>query len=68
VAIQSAGWMTEPDANTAQMQARNGRPAADVLESKEVRLYLASFTATAEMAAVSRLWGVTTSARTTRKA
>jgi uncharacterized protein DUF6851/vanadium-dependent haloperoxidase-like protein len=57
VAIQSAGWMTEPDASTAQMQARNGRPAVDVPVSKEVRLFLPTFTATAEMAAVSRLWG-----------
>ena len=57
VAIQSAGWMTEPDASTAQMQARNGTLARDLPESKEVRLYLPSFTATAEMAAVSRLWG-----------
>jgi uncharacterized protein DUF6851/vanadium-dependent haloperoxidase-like protein len=57
VAIQSAGWMTEPDASIAQMQARNGKPAVDVPASKEVRLFLPSFTATAEMAAVSRLWG-----------
>jgi uncharacterized protein DUF6851/vanadium-dependent haloperoxidase-like protein len=57
VAIQSAGWMTEPDASTAEMQARNGRPAANVPGSKEERLFLPTFTATAEMAAISRLWG-----------
>ena len=57
VAVQSAGYMTEPDATSAAMQARDGRPAKDVPESKETRLYLPSFTATAEMAAVSRLWG-----------
>ena len=57
VAIQEAGYMTEPDFTTAQMQARNGRPATDVPVSKEVRLFLPSFTATAEMAAISRLWG-----------
>ena len=57
VAIQSAGYMTEPDATTSQMQSREGRAAKDVPASKEVRLYLPSFTATAEMAAVSRLWG-----------
>jgi hypothetical protein len=57
VAIQSAGWMTEPEASTAQMQARNGTLAVDITESKEVRLFLSSFTATAEMAAISRLWG-----------
>ncbi len=57
VAIQQAGYMTEPDVTTAQMQARDGHPATDVPESNEVRLFLPSFTATAEMAAVSRLWG-----------
>ena len=57
IAIQSAGWMTEPDATTAAMQARYGTPAADIPASKEVRLLLPSFTATAEMAAVSRMWG-----------
>jgi hypothetical protein len=49
--------MTEPEASTAQMQARNGTLAVDITESKEVRLFLSSFTATAEMAAISRLWG-----------
>jgi len=57
VAVQSAGYMTEPDASTAQMQARDGRAATDVPLSKEVRLYLPTFTATAEMAAISRMWG-----------
>jgi hypothetical protein len=57
VAIQQAGYVTEPDTTTAQMQARNGRPALDVPASKEVRLSLPTFTATAEMAAISRMWG-----------
>jgi hypothetical protein len=57
VAIQQAGYMTEPDVPTAQMQARNGLPAIDVPTSKEVRLSLPTFTATAEMAAISRMWG-----------
>jgi hypothetical protein len=57
VAIQEAGAMTEPAATSAQMQARDGVPAKDVPASKEVRLFLPSFTATAEMAAMSRLWG-----------
>ncbi|MET0152801.1 MAG: vanadium-dependent haloperoxidase [Candidatus Binatia bacterium] len=57
VAIQQAGYMTEPDATTAQMQARDGQRATDVTDSKEMRLFLPTFTATAEMAAVSRLWG-----------
>jgi len=57
VAIQQVGYMTEPDFTTAQMQALDGRAAADVTESKEVRLALPTFTATAEMAAISRMWG-----------
>ena len=57
VAIQQAGAMTEPLATSAQMQGRNGAPAEDVPASKEVRLFLPSFTATAEMGAESRLWG-----------
>ncbi len=57
VAVQSAGWMTEPDATIGQMSARDGRPLAGAPASKEVRIFLPTFTATAEMAAVSRLWG-----------
>jgi hypothetical protein len=57
VAIQSVGYMTEPDATTAQMQARDGHLAKDVPASKEVKLFLPTFTATAELAAMSRLWG-----------
>ena len=56
-AIQSAGWMTEPDASTAQMQARDGKPASDVPESKEIRIELPTFTRVAEVAALSRMWG-----------
>jgi len=57
VAIQTAGCMTEPDATPAQMCSRNGKPAADAPASKEIRISLPTFTATAELAAVSRLWG-----------
>lgn len=57
IAFQSAGYMTEPDASTAQMQAVEGRPAKEVPKSKEIRLSMPTFTATAEMAAISRLWG-----------
>ena len=49
--------MTEAGFSSAQMQARDGKPATDVAASKEVHLFLPSFTATAEMAAISRLWG-----------
>jgi hypothetical protein len=57
VAIQEAGYMTEAGFSPAQMQARDGKPATDVPASKVVRLFLPSFTATAEMAAFSRLLG-----------
>ena len=57
VAIQQVGYLTEPEYSTARMQARDGKPAAGVPTSKEIHLALPSFTATAEMAALSRLWG-----------
>jgi hypothetical protein len=57
VAIQQVGYLTEAEYPTARMQARNGKPATDVPVSKEIRLALPSFTASAEMAALSRLWG-----------
>lgn len=57
VAFQEAGYMTEPGFSAAQMQARDGKLADMPDSSKVVRLPLPSFTATAEMAAVSRLWG-----------
>jgi hypothetical protein len=57
VAIEIVGDLTEPQYSTSLMQSRDGKPAKDVPESKEVRLALPSFTATAEMAAISRLWG-----------
>jgi len=56
VVIQEAGAVTEKGFSAAQMQARHGKPATE-LTSLEVRLYLPSFTKTAEMAAESRLWG-----------
>lgn len=57
VAVRQAGELTESEFSTAQMQARDGRPARDVPASKEVRLDLPTFSATAKMAATSRLWG-----------
>ena len=57
VAFQEAGYLTEGAFITAQLQARNGKPATDVSGSKVIRLDLPSFTRTAEMAALSRLWG-----------
>jgi hypothetical protein len=58
IAFQQAGYVTEEaDFSVAQIQARYGTLASDLPESKEVRLELPTFTATAEMAAMSRLWG-----------
>jgi hypothetical protein len=57
VAYQEAGYLTgEADVPASQMQSRDGKPA-DNPGSKEVRLSLPTFTATAEMAAMSRLLG-----------
>ncbi len=57
VAIRRVGELTEDEFPTEWMQARDGKPAQDVPASKEIRLDLPTFTATARMAAVSRLWG-----------
>ncbi len=58
VTFQQAGEITaETGFTTSQMQAREGKPATAVPDSKEVRLSMPTFTATAEMAAMSRLWG-----------
>jgi hypothetical protein len=55
VALRRAGELTEDSFTAAQMQACDGTPAAAA--SRDVRLPLPTFSATAEMAAVSRLWG-----------
>ncbi|HXV37590.1 MAG TPA: phosphatase PAP2 family protein, partial [Myxococcota bacterium] len=57
VAIRRVGELTEDAFSTAQMQAVEGKPATSVPASKEIRLPLPTFSATAEMAAISRLWG-----------
>jgi hypothetical protein len=57
VAIRKVGELTENEFTTAEMQARDGKAASDVPASKEIRLELPTFSATAEMAAISRLWG-----------
>jgi hypothetical protein len=57
VAIRQAGELTEEEFTTAEMQSRNRKPAKDVPTSREIRLPLPTFSATAEMAAISRLWG-----------
>lgn len=57
VAIWEAGQYTESEYSTAEMQSVDGKSSTTVSASKEVRLLLPTFMATAEMAAVSRLWG-----------
>ncbi len=58
VAYHQVGTLTgEAGFSTAQMQARYGKPATGVPESRVVRLAMPSFTSTAEMAAMSRLLG-----------
>ena len=39
------------------MQSRDGKPPKDLRRTKEVLVQLPTFSGTAEMAAVSRLWG-----------
>ena len=58
IAFREAGALTgEASVSIAQMQARSGKPAADVPESKIIRIDLPTFTRTGEIAAQSRLWG-----------
>lgn len=57
VAVRSVGELTEDQFTTAEMQAVDGKPSSNVQKSKEIELELPTFSATAEMAAVSRLWG-----------
>lgn len=57
VAIRRAGELTELGCSVPEMQARGGAPAADLKDDREVRLRLATFSAAAEMAALSRMLG-----------
>jgi len=57
VAIRKAGELTELGCSVPEMQARQGRPAIDLRDDREVRLKLPTFSATAEMAALSRMLG-----------
>jgi hypothetical protein len=56
VALRRAGELTEIDFTAAQMQARDGEPAS-LPDRREVRLELPTFSATAEVAALSRAMG-----------
>jgi hypothetical protein len=56
IAIRRAGELTERGCSVPEMQAFEGRPAR-LEDNREVRLQLATFSATAEMAALSRALG-----------
>ena len=53
----TAGMYTEPKAAVSAMQAMNGTPARGLPEDKQVTLALPTFTATADMAGLSRVMG-----------
>jgi PAP2 superfamily len=58
MSVQRAGYITgEAEFTASQMQSRDGKPSTDVPATREVQLWMPTFTATAEMAAMSRLWG-----------
>jgi hypothetical protein len=52
-----AGELTEANCGVPQMQAREGKPALGLPDTPEVRLLLPTFSATAEMAGISRIMG-----------
>jgi hypothetical protein len=52
-----AGALTEPGVTPAQMQAQDGKPDAKAPATHDVVLSMPTFSATAEMAALSRMWG-----------
>jgi hypothetical protein len=56
VALRKAGELTELGCSVGQMQALEGKPA-DLKDDRQVRLKLSTFTAAAEMAALSRALG-----------
>jgi len=53
----TAGIYTEPTATVAAMQSTSGQPPAGLPDSKEVVLVLPTFTATADIAGISRVMG-----------
>ena len=57
VGLRKAGELTELDCSVPQMQARGGKPALELKDDRQVRLQLPTFSATAEMAALSRMLG-----------
>ncbi|MCI0339548.1 MAG: tetratricopeptide repeat protein [Planctomycetales bacterium] len=57
LAKRSAGELTETDCSTYEMQAIEGAPATGISSVRDVDLPLPTFSATAEMAAESRMLG-----------
>jgi hypothetical protein len=57
VAFRNAGELTEADCELRLMQARNGTPFTGGPTSTRVKLELPTFSATAEMAGISRVMG-----------
>jgi len=57
IVIRKSGELTDPGCTVAQMQARDGKPAMSLKDDREVRLKLPTFSAAAEMAALSRMLG-----------
>jgi hypothetical protein len=57
VARRRAGELTEPTCGVEQMEAREGVAAVDITDRPEIDLKLPTFSATAEMAGISRVMG-----------
>ncbi|MBI3855032.1 MAG: vanadium-dependent haloperoxidase [Planctomycetes bacterium] len=57
VALRVAGELTEAKCGVPQMQAREGKPAEHLHATPEVTLKLPTFSATAQMAGISRIMG-----------
>jgi hypothetical protein len=57
IAHRKAGELTETGCDVAQMQAREGKPATESPTARDVDLELPTFTATAQMAGLSRVLG-----------
>ncbi len=57
VAVRRAGELTELGCSVSEMQAREGKPAISLKDDREVRLPLPTFSATSDMAALSRCMG-----------
>ncbi len=57
IANRIAGALTENEFEIARIQGQDGQPPRHLPQTRDVLLHLRTFSATAEMAATSRLWG-----------